>query len=233
MCPNELVTVDPSREAQRHGAPWHPAAPAGAAVYAMELLDPHGTDVVLDLGCGDGAVEYHFLKDHVHGFHGMDPDPEAVTRASQWLERWTSSHPEAGAQRWSFRHANDGTLPFQDGSFTKALCLGVLEGVNSRQHLADELHRVLRPDATLVISSSRRHCEEGDLRRLFHRFHFDVVHRCGTPVSWALHKILTMPDLPAGVAHRLSAWTAPLTNLDYRTRLPTGFNIMVKLRKPA
>jgi SAM-dependent methyltransferase len=83
----------------------------------------------------------------------------------------------------------------------------------------------------LLDHPKHRHYSEKQLKAFFEQFDFDVVHKSGTPVFWFLTFAYTAMGLPDKVVNPLSNFTAPLENWDYRTRLPTGFNIMIKARK--
>lgn len=61
------------------------------------------------------------------------------------------------------------TMPLADGSFDAALCIEVLEHAQDPQQLLAEIHRVLRPGGTLLLTvpwSARRHHLPHD----YHRF---------------------------------------------------------------
>lgn len=211
---------------------------------------------MLDVGCFDGSLEYHYLRGRVRSFHGIDLNTEAIDRARKWCE---PPH--------SFQVAPSEKIPFADNAFDKALCLDVFEHVFDERQTARELFRVLKPGGTLVLSvphdflnfldpdeltrgarnivrryirkkplldhPKHRHYNEAQLRDFFGGFMFEVVHKCGTPVFWILAMAYTAFGIPQSIVRRLAAITGPLENWDYRTALPTGFNIMVKLRKPA
>jgi SAM-dependent methyltransferase len=83
----------------------------------------------------------------------------------------------------------------------------------------------------LLDHPKHRHYDERSLREFFAGFDIDVVHKCGTPVFWVLAMAYTGVGLPSWAVRPLSRLTAGLENWDYRTRLPTGFNIMIRARK--
>ncbi|MBI2606419.1 MAG: class I SAM-dependent methyltransferase [Deltaproteobacteria bacterium] len=237
-----------------------PQKPAGRGPFAVELLEISPEDAILNVGCFDGGLEYHFLLGKVREFHGIDMNPEAIARARAWsfalLER-----PDY------FQIAPAENIPFPDAYFDKVLCLDTFEHVLDENKAADEIFRVLKPGGALVLSvphdflnfldpdeltrgarnftrkfishkppldhPRHRHYSETALRDFFKHFEIDYVHRCGTPIFWGLAMLYTGLGLSAAIVNPLSKITAPLENLEYRTRLPTGFNIVLRARKPA
>ncbi len=208
---------------------YYPPQPAGCAVYALELLAPRPDDVVLEVGCFEGAAEYHLLRHRVKEVQGIDVNTVAVARAAAWSRENSSS--QAPAARCEFQVAPAEHMPFADNTFDKALCLDVFEHVADEPRVAAEIHRVLKPGGILVLSVPHRHYDERALRQLFDAFDIDIVHKCGTPVFWILAMAYTGLGLPSWAVRGLSRLTARLENWDYRTRLPMGFNIMIRARK--
>jgi ubiquinone/menaquinone biosynthesis C-methylase UbiE len=232
--------------------------PVGRAPFAVELLKPVASDRVLNVGCHDGALEYHYLLGKVEEFQGIDVNTKAVDVASRWSsEIFGQSH---------FQVTQAEHMPFEDSSFDKVLCLDTFEHVNDEQKVADEIYRVLKPGGVLVLSvphdflnfldhdeitrvprnfvrkyikkkplldhPKHRHYSEEALKKFFGKFDFEYVHKSGTPVFWSLAFVYYAMGLPEKLVNRLSRVTAPLENWDYRTKLPTGFNIMIRMRKP-
>ncbi len=235
-----------------------PAKPVGRGPFAIELLKPTPTDRVLDEGCFNGALEYHFLDGNVAEWHGIDANEEAIKHALAW-------HGAKPTVKSSFQTAYAETIPFADGYFDKILCLDVFEHVGNEEKVAAELYRVLKPGGTLVLSvphdflnfldpdeltrsarnfvrryvrkrpllthDKHRHYSLSQLKRYFNAFRIDQVHRCGTPLFWAFAMAYTGLGLPERITRSLSSLTAPIENWDYRTPLPTGFNIMIRATK--
>lgn len=104
------------------------------------LVEPQAADRVLDLGCAAGAIS-DYLSSLGCETVGVDAEPRAVEKAR---ELFTSLR---------FELADVAELPFEDGSFDKAVAADLVE------HLDDEtframlacVHRVLRPGGTLSI----------------------------------------------------------------------------------
>jgi SAM-dependent methyltransferase len=90
---------------------------------------------LLDVGCGTG-----WLAEHFPSYTGIDGSAEAVAMA-------------AGAGRNVTLGNLDAPLPFPDGAFDAAVLKDVLEHVADPGALLEEVHRVLRPGATVFASS--------------------------------------------------------------------------------
>jgi UDP-N-acetylglucosamine transferase subunit ALG13/SAM-dependent methyltransferase len=125
---DELV-MDPFRQ--------HPIRRYSYAWRALRgVAGPH-----IDVGCGGGVFLGPFGATTGRWVVGVDPHPGYLAH----LER---SHPDLCLVRVSTR----GPLPFRDGSFASATLLDVLEhSVDESQLLADT-HRVLQPDARVVVT---------------------------------------------------------------------------------
>lgn len=94
---------------------------------------------VLDLGCGDGDFASHF--DEGTDWIGLDLDRAAL-----------------GEARRRFRSrrlvlADSGSLPFPDGSVGTVLANSVLEHIPDLERTLAEVHRILRPGGTFLITA--------------------------------------------------------------------------------
>jgi SAM-dependent methyltransferase len=88
-----------------------------------------GTDLLLDLGCGDTELGRYLAWARGYGYLGVDTDGRDATLL-----------------------ADAHCLPFADESFAAACTFAVLEHVRVPHLVAVELHRVLRPDAVVLGS---------------------------------------------------------------------------------
>jgi SAM-dependent methyltransferase len=102
-------------------------------VRLVRELDPPD---VLDVGCGRGHLLDLLADAGVRGLHGLD------------------AFDDVASPRWAYRSGDlTGRLPFADDSFGCVVAGEVIEHVPDPDHLLREIRRVLRPGATLVIST--------------------------------------------------------------------------------
>ncbi len=233
--------------------------PAGRGPFAVKLAELQSTDVVLNVGCFDGALERHYLRGKVRDYRGVDMNAQAV----QLANRGESVPTENGEPRFKFAPAEK--LPFSDATFDKVFCLDTLEHVEDETQALREIARVLKPGGTLVLSvphdflnfldpdeltrgarnlvrkylrkkpllnhPKHKHYSESALRALLKDFEIERVHKSGTPVFWSLAMLYTAVGLPEKLTNPLRKITAPIENLEYALGLPTGFNVMVRAVK--
>jgi SAM-dependent methyltransferase len=105
-----------------------------------ELVEPRPGDRVLDLGCAAGAIT-DFLSQHGCRVVGVDVEPRAIEKAR-------SVFPSR-----EFVLADVRSLPFEAGSFDKAVAADLVEHVDDEtfRSMLRELRRVLVPGGTLTI----------------------------------------------------------------------------------
>ena len=124
------------RAGMRHAVELTPSGPSVYDVVAG-VLARLGATLVLDIGCGEGALSRVVSTAHVVG----------VDR-SLTLLRQASALAVAG----------DATgLPFADGVFDAAVTVNVLDHLAEPVTALREVHRVLRPGGAAVAGAISRH----------------------------------------------------------------------------
>lgn len=120
-------------------APWHD--------WYAEHLSP--ADVVLDVGCANGA---HTLRvaPHSKRVFGFDYDTAQLRVARAEASRLGLSNVHLFA--WDIT----GRFPFRDRHFDAVLFLDVIEHLNPRVAVLREIHRVLKDDGRLMVSAPNR-----------------------------------------------------------------------------
>jgi len=141
---------------------------------------------VLDVGCGQSP--YRFLLNHdVARYHGID-----IADA----EKFDYSNPE-------ITPFNGQNIPFKDNSFDAVICTEVLEHVFDHRNLVSEIHRVLKPGGTGMMTvpwSARYHYIPHDyfrytpsaLKLIFSEFSSVIVSPRGSDLSVIANKLVVL-----------------------------------------
>jgi len=119
--------------------PWHD--------WYVDHLDP--TDVVLDVGCANGA---HTLKAAARAqrVFGMDYDVTQLRVAA--AEARARGLKTVHVFAWDLGRS----FPFPSASFDAVLFLDVIEHLHPRLEVLQEIRRVLRPSGRLLVSGPNR-----------------------------------------------------------------------------
>jgi len=104
---------------------------------------------VLDLGCGAGVLSEKLVENHFQ-VTGADLSTDMLDLARQRL-----AHLPAEAYR--LVPANCLNLPFEDAQFDLIVCLGMFGYFDNVSQALREIHRVLRPGGTLIVSVRNAH----------------------------------------------------------------------------
>lgn len=140
---------------------------------ALRLLDAPAGERVLDVGCGGGQFLAFAQARGLRGV-GVDIAEQALARARA---RGVAALAVAQGER----------LPFPDGSFRAAACLGNLEHFLDPAAGARELARVLSPDGRVVVMLPNAYYS-GDLWRVIRTGrgpdHHQAIDRFATCEEW-------------------------------------------------
>jgi len=117
---------------------------AHANAFALDQLDLHSTDTVLEVGFGGGA-NLQRLVDQSASVVGVDRSRDAVSAA----ERRFSKARAAG--RADFLLGNVEALPLADDAFTKAVTVHTVYFWTSLDRGFRELYRCLEPGGVLAV----------------------------------------------------------------------------------
>lgn len=136
------------RDATRQPALGKPAAYGdfvlGRRMALIDEMGPFRGERLLDVGCGNGAQTLRFL-DRFGSVVGLDIVEEHLLVLNRALADATPSN--------CHRVLYDGSrMPFRDGDFDAVVSIETLEHVANEKQQLDEIHRVLRPGGTLVMS---------------------------------------------------------------------------------
>ncbi len=126
---------------KRGQSPWFQAL----LKIVLAMLDSE-RGLVLDIGCAAGA-EFEPLLARGFQIVALDYSPEMLRLAKQRFGK-------SSAVRLC--RADAESLPFPAASFDHVVCLGVLEYLSTYDRCLEEIHRVLRPGGTAIISLPTR-----------------------------------------------------------------------------
>lgn len=104
---------------------------------------PYRNQVVLDLGCYDGAISGGYLEAGARQVIGVDIDEPAVRQAQQ-------NHTKENLE---FRVGSTTELPVQDASVDTIFCYDVFEHVACPAPILEQCYRVLRPGGRMLIGT--------------------------------------------------------------------------------
>jgi len=140
---DELRELYEARAAQQYAAPQPLPDPRIDRKFGriLELVRAElPCEAFLDAGCCDGR--------YLAALAAELPARRAGTDISERILETARTRVDA-----DFRQGNLESLPFEDGAFDLVLCSQVIEHVPVAERAVAELHRVLRPGGTLVIST--------------------------------------------------------------------------------
>jgi SAM-dependent methyltransferase len=117
--------------------------------YALARLEQRIASVratrILDAGAGVTFFPY-FLADRHERVEIECADSDRT------LAQIHAAIRSASSDRVHFGEADLRNLPYPDRSFDAIYCLSVLEHTRQHDHVVEELHRVLRPGGTLIVT---------------------------------------------------------------------------------
>lgn len=150
-----------------------------------KILPPFKGNVI-DVGCGQSP--YKFLLNAAETkYYGVD-----IVDAEKFDYNNTDITPFNGED-----------IPFEDGKFDGMICTEVLEHVQHYQKLIDEMHRVMKPGATGIVTipwSARYHYAPYDffrytpssLKTMFSKFSEAKITNRGTDIPNIANKLIVM-----------------------------------------
>lgn len=108
----------------------------------LEMLDPREEEMILDVGCGTGVFTRDILERGTR-IVGLDISFPMLQQAAK----------KASEQPFAAIAGDMTSLPFSDGSFDKVYSMTAIEFVPDAIKAVDELNRVARSGATIVLTT--------------------------------------------------------------------------------
>ncbi|HUT83371.1 MAG TPA: class I SAM-dependent methyltransferase [Thermodesulfobacteriota bacterium] len=97
--------------------------------------------LVLDLGCGGGINSYYLKQNFPRAsLFSLDLSPIRCRQCRQYIDT-------------SVIRADSTLLPLKDNPFDMVICTMLIEHVSDDRRLVEEIHRILKPEGQVFISS--------------------------------------------------------------------------------
>ncbi|PIS09355.1 hypothetical protein COT75_01615 [Candidatus Beckwithbacteria bacterium CG10_big_fil_rev_8_21_14_0_10_34_10] len=135
------------------------------------LKDIKKTDLVLDIGCGNGQNTLKTAKRCLKVI-GVDYDQNELQIAKKTIL-------DGRIKNTKILHLNlEKKLPFKNSYFDKVLCLDVLEHLNKRNQLLKEIKRVMKKKGEVFISIPNKNTSWKKIQKRFGlNFYSDSDHK--------------------------------------------------------
>lgn len=193
----------------------------------LDLLKSSGlssSNLLVDVGCGDGALMHEVISQTGCSAVGIDTDTTGIE-----LAHYEFSRREAST---CFALVGGSTYPFRDGVFSHALCADVIEHVDDPVELLREIHRILRPGGSLVVSTPIRLSEEPlDDHHVNEWFTAEFVELCSRVFDDPNDVILSHPVLSWELYRMNRRFLRPLIRTAMNSFYLLGFNPFLPKRR--
>ncbi len=115
--------------------------------YFDRIVTDWNDKTVLDLGCGGGYMSEALTKRGVI-VTGVDPDTNSLKAASE--------HAAAHGLKINYRQGIGDSIPLEDNSVDRVVCVDVLEHVQNIGKVISEIRRVIRPGGIFLFDTINR-----------------------------------------------------------------------------
>ncbi len=99
--------------------------------------------ILLDFGCGDGAITPHYLAAGAREVVGIDIDPKEVKRAEE----------QYSSDKVRFQISGPKGIPLEDNSIDVVISYDVFEHITDVPSVLSELYRIVRPKGKVLLGT--------------------------------------------------------------------------------
>jgi ubiquinone/menaquinone biosynthesis C-methylase UbiE len=110
----------------------------------LDWLEPKEGEKILDIACGGGALSLKIAEKGCE-VYGVDLAEDTINSAKRLAEREKIT--------CTFKVGSAEDLPYQDGYFDKVVCSSSLEHFKDDIKTLKEMHRVLKPNGKVVLTT--------------------------------------------------------------------------------
>jgi ubiquinone/menaquinone biosynthesis C-methylase UbiE len=132
----------------------------------LEWVQPNKNEKILDLACGDGELSLK-IAERVGTVYGIDRSTIAIADARA-LSHKLKIHSH-------FRTGDAVDLPYPNNFFDKIVCSSSLEHFREDIKALSEMHRVLKPNGRLILTTDSFTAPIGARTKEKHKLVFQVV----------------------------------------------------------
>ena len=154
------------------------------------LLTLSDTDIVLDIGCGNGYMLNILAQQYDCTFTGIDISASIIENASNRYSKFTKDG------RVTFDCQNVDAMSFADGSFDKAYTINTVYFWENLDTSMSEIWRVLKPNGFFIntLFSNEKLSQFSHTRFGYKRFTIEELTGVGNNVGFTVNVIPIMND---------------------------------------
>lgn len=155
-------------------------------IFLLQKFGASRSSVVLDVGCGDGALSGLIYNTFRCDLTGLEPSPDGIRYCQEMFQK----HNYKG----SFRISKGYTFDSPDNHFDFVILADVIEHLQHPDLILQEIRRVMNPGGKAIITTPIRTSEHPEDKMHAHEFFPDeLVSLCSTYFGAPLTIMYTHP----------------------------------------
>lgn len=132
---------------------------------ALQNLKPKKQYVILDLGCGTGLL-FNQVAEDAKLLVGLDFSSKLLKQAKNRAEKFSNT---------ALIRADIDHLPFKNQSFHYVFAITLLQNLPNPHKTVEEIQRVTKPDAKIVLTSLKKHLPQKDFTKILRQANFSYT----------------------------------------------------------